>query len=198
MIRVITLDFGNTLVPVSAEGLRGVVVHTATAMASGLGPFDVDDVLRAWGEERERGFQERSLPEVERDERDDRSRDGGARVRVAAEVPREGVRREESRCAGRPEAEDGEARVRGSAAGDEERGCRDRDEGVGEAGRREHDDDERESVGQVAYPLDVPHRLRAGREIELDAVDRERCGKFVHRSRRPCYDAFVVAVDRGK
>jgi FMN phosphatase YigB (HAD superfamily) len=58
MIRVITLDFGNTLVPVSADGLRGVVVHTATAMATTLGPFDADDVLRAWGEERERQFRE--------------------------------------------------------------------------------------------------------------------------------------------
>ncbi len=58
MIRVITLDFGNTLVPVSADGLRGVVVHTATAMASDLGPFDVDEVLRAWDEERERQFRE--------------------------------------------------------------------------------------------------------------------------------------------
>ncbi|MDQ1322883.1 MAG: hypothetical protein QG587_217 [Chloroflexota bacterium] len=58
MIRVITLDFGNTLVPVSGDGLRGVVVHTATAMASDLGPFDVDEVLRAWDEERERQFRE--------------------------------------------------------------------------------------------------------------------------------------------
>lgn len=58
MIRVITLDFGNTLVPVSAAGLRGVVTHTAAAMADGLGPFDPDEVLRAWGEERERQFRE--------------------------------------------------------------------------------------------------------------------------------------------
>ena len=58
MIRAITLDFGNTLVPVSAAGLRGVVAHTAAAMADGLGPFDVDEVLRAWGEERERQFRE--------------------------------------------------------------------------------------------------------------------------------------------
>lgn len=58
MISVITLDFGNTLVPVSAAGLRGVVAHTATAIAAGLGPFDVDEVLRAWGEERERQFRE--------------------------------------------------------------------------------------------------------------------------------------------
>ncbi len=58
MISVITLDFGNTLVPVSAAGLRGVVAHTATAIGAGLGPFDVDEVLRAWGEERERQFRE--------------------------------------------------------------------------------------------------------------------------------------------
>lgn len=58
MIRVITLDFGNTLVPVSAEGLRGVVADTAAAMAVGLGPFEVDAVLRAWVEERERQFRE--------------------------------------------------------------------------------------------------------------------------------------------
>jgi putative hydrolase of the HAD superfamily len=58
VIRVITLDFGNTLVPVSAEGLRGVVVQTASAMAEDLGPFDVDEVLRVWGEERERQFRE--------------------------------------------------------------------------------------------------------------------------------------------
>ena len=58
MIRVITLDFGNTLVPVPAEGLRGVVAQTAAAMAEGLGPFEVDEVLRTWGEERERQFRE--------------------------------------------------------------------------------------------------------------------------------------------
>jgi HAD superfamily hydrolase (TIGR01509 family) len=58
VIRVITLDFGNTLVPVSAEGLRVVVVHTAGAMAARLGPFDADEVLTAWGEERERQFRE--------------------------------------------------------------------------------------------------------------------------------------------
>ena len=58
MIRVITLDFGNTLVPVSAAGLRGVVAQTAAAMADGLGPFELDEVLQAWGEERERQFRE--------------------------------------------------------------------------------------------------------------------------------------------
>lgn len=57
-VRAITLDFGNTLVPVPAGGLRGVVAHTATAMAERLGPFAADDVLAAWAEERERQFRE--------------------------------------------------------------------------------------------------------------------------------------------
>lgn len=57
-IVAITLDFGNTLVPVPAAGLREVVRQTATAMAARLGPFDADEVLRAWTEERERQFRE--------------------------------------------------------------------------------------------------------------------------------------------
>jgi FMN phosphatase YigB (HAD superfamily) len=58
MIEAITFDFGNTLVPVAAEGLRGVVAITADAVASRLGPFDRDEVLEAWVEERERQFRE--------------------------------------------------------------------------------------------------------------------------------------------
>jgi HAD superfamily hydrolase (TIGR01509 family) len=57
-IEAVTLDFGNTLVPVSAAGLRGVVDGTARAMADRLGPFDSAEVLRAWSEERERQFRE--------------------------------------------------------------------------------------------------------------------------------------------
>lgn len=57
-ITAITLDFGNTLVPVSASGLRGVVAETARWMATELGPFDEAAVLRIWGEERERQFRE--------------------------------------------------------------------------------------------------------------------------------------------
>ncbi len=57
-IEAITLDFGNTLVPVPAAGLREVVRRTAIAMADRLGPFDADDVLRVWTEERERQFRE--------------------------------------------------------------------------------------------------------------------------------------------
>jgi FMN phosphatase YigB (HAD superfamily) len=57
-IRAVTLDFGNTLVPVPAGGLRAVVDETAAAMATRLGPFEVEDVRRLWGEERERQFRE--------------------------------------------------------------------------------------------------------------------------------------------
>ena len=58
MIEAITFDFGNTLVPVPAAGLRAVVETTATAMADRLGPFDRDEVRRIWVEERERQFRE--------------------------------------------------------------------------------------------------------------------------------------------
>ena len=58
MIEAVTLDFGNTLVPVPASGLRAVVATTAARMADRLGPFETDDVLHAWGEERERQFRE--------------------------------------------------------------------------------------------------------------------------------------------
>jgi hypothetical protein len=54
----VTLDFGNTLVPVQAAALRGVVDLTAIAMAERAGPFTVDDFLAAWAEERERQFRE--------------------------------------------------------------------------------------------------------------------------------------------
>ena len=57
-IVAITLDFGNTLVPVPAAGLRDVVGRTAAAMAERLGPFEVDEVSRIWAEERERQFRE--------------------------------------------------------------------------------------------------------------------------------------------
>src|SRR5262249_51830679 len=57
-ITTITLDFGNTLVPVPAAGLREVVRRTAAAMAKRLGRFDRDVVLTDWVEERERQFRE--------------------------------------------------------------------------------------------------------------------------------------------
>ena len=58
MITAVTLEFGNTLVPVAAAGLKGVVAITAAAMAERLGPFEEAAVLRAWSEERERQFRE--------------------------------------------------------------------------------------------------------------------------------------------
>ena len=58
MIEAITFDFGNTLVPVPAAGLRAVVDATATGMADQLGPFDRDEVRRIWADERERQFRE--------------------------------------------------------------------------------------------------------------------------------------------
>ncbi len=58
MIGAVTLDFGNTLVPVPAAALRGVVAITAQGMAERLGPFEVADVLTAWHEERQRQFRE--------------------------------------------------------------------------------------------------------------------------------------------
>jgi FMN phosphatase YigB (HAD superfamily) len=57
-IEAVSLDFGNTLVPVSAADLGRVVERTARAMAGRLGPFDEATVLRIWGEERERQFRE--------------------------------------------------------------------------------------------------------------------------------------------
>ncbi len=58
MITAITLDFGNTLVPVSAAGLHGVVAGTARAMAERLGTSDASEVVSTWAEERERQFRE--------------------------------------------------------------------------------------------------------------------------------------------
>jgi HAD superfamily hydrolase (TIGR01509 family) len=58
VIRAITLDFGNTLVPVPDGALREVVGATARAIASNLGPFDEDEVTRTWSEERARQFRE--------------------------------------------------------------------------------------------------------------------------------------------
>ena len=57
-LEAITFDFGNTLVPVPAAGLRGVVAVTADRIAAELGPFDRESVLEAWAQERERQFRE--------------------------------------------------------------------------------------------------------------------------------------------
>jgi FMN phosphatase YigB (HAD superfamily) len=56
-IRAITLDFGNTLVPVPDGALRAVVEETSVAIAT-LGSFDAAAVHAAWTEERARQFRE--------------------------------------------------------------------------------------------------------------------------------------------
>lgn len=56
-LEAVTLDFGNTLVPVPAPGLRAVVALTAEEIAR-LGAVPVEDVLDAWQEERARQFRE--------------------------------------------------------------------------------------------------------------------------------------------
>ena len=58
MIEAVTLDFGNTLVPVTGAGLGAVVGETVAAMAERLGPFDPVLVRAAWDEERKRQFRE--------------------------------------------------------------------------------------------------------------------------------------------
>ena len=57
-IRAVTFDFGNTLVPVGRDGLRSVVELTGRAVVERLGPFDLDEYLRVWSEERDRQFRE--------------------------------------------------------------------------------------------------------------------------------------------
>ena len=57
-LEAITFDFGNTLVPVGRAGLRSVVEATGRAVIERLGPFDLDEYLAIWAEERERQFRE--------------------------------------------------------------------------------------------------------------------------------------------
>lgn len=61
-VRAITLDFGNTLVRVSRDGLRAVVEDTADALLARHLVPDHDWFLRTWAEERERQFRE-EVPE---------------------------------------------------------------------------------------------------------------------------------------
>ncbi len=57
-LRAVTFDFGNTLVPVSADALAQVVEMTAREVAGRLGPFEVGPFVEAWREERDRQFAE--------------------------------------------------------------------------------------------------------------------------------------------
>lgn len=62
-VRVVSFDFGNTLVPVDRAGLERVVARMARAVAGravagGAGTFSVEAFLRCWDEERERQLAE--------------------------------------------------------------------------------------------------------------------------------------------
>ena len=57
-IRAVTLDFGNTLVPVDRAALRAVVTRTADEVCAALAIADPSTFLLAWAEERDRQFRE--------------------------------------------------------------------------------------------------------------------------------------------
>ncbi len=57
-IRAVTLDFGNTLVPVRRDALERIVGATADRVAERHGLPDRGAFLAAWAEERERQFRE--------------------------------------------------------------------------------------------------------------------------------------------
>jgi len=70
-LQAITLDFGNTLVPVPHRALRRVVERTAEAVCGRCGPFPMDAFLTVWSEERDRQFAEEvpQFREVDLDQR---------------------------------------------------------------------------------------------------------------------------------
>ena len=57
-IRAVTLDFGNTLVPIDRSALGTVVVRTADQACVTLALGDPSEFLVVWGEERDRQFRE--------------------------------------------------------------------------------------------------------------------------------------------
>ena len=57
-VAAITLDFGNTLVPVGRDDLHRVIELTATEVIERSGPFDRATFLATWADERERQFRE--------------------------------------------------------------------------------------------------------------------------------------------
>jgi HAD superfamily hydrolase (TIGR01509 family) len=70
-LEAITLDFGNTLVPVPHDALRQVVRRTAEHVCERCGPFAMDEFLTVWAEERDRQFAEEvpEFREVDLDQR---------------------------------------------------------------------------------------------------------------------------------
>ncbi len=57
-ITTITFDFGNTLLAVERATLRAVVEAAGRNLVARLGPFELEDFLVAWAEERDRQFRE--------------------------------------------------------------------------------------------------------------------------------------------
>ncbi|TAL13212.1 MAG: HAD family hydrolase [Chloroflexota bacterium] len=57
-VRAVTLDFGNTLVPVDRAALRAVVASTAADVSRALEIADPATFLTTWAEERDRQFRE--------------------------------------------------------------------------------------------------------------------------------------------
>ncbi len=57
-VRVVSFDFGNTLVPVDRAGLERVVARMAREVAARSGPLPVDAFRHLWAEERERQLAE--------------------------------------------------------------------------------------------------------------------------------------------
>jgi len=70
-LRAVTLDFGNTLVPVDRQGLQAVVATAAAQIAARSRLPDEAAFIRAWAEERDRQFRDEvpHLREVDLSER---------------------------------------------------------------------------------------------------------------------------------
>lgn len=84
----ITLDFGNTLVRVDRDGLRGVVDETADVLAERGIVTDRPAFLLAWAQERDRQFRE-EVPQFREVDIDQRAIRVLARLRGMAQPPPE-------------------------------------------------------------------------------------------------------------
>ncbi len=82
-IHAVTLDFGNTLVPVDRAALRAVVERTAVQVSAALGLGEPASFLTAWAEERDRQFRE-EVPRFREVELPQRARRVLARLRGMA------------------------------------------------------------------------------------------------------------------
>lgn len=87
-LEAISLDFGNTLVPVPHEALRAVVRDTARQVCERCGPFAEETFLAVWAEERDRQFAE-EVPEFREVNLDQRLIRVLARLRGFAAPPRD-------------------------------------------------------------------------------------------------------------